>query len=94
MKLIRHFILTVIVTAALAHTASAGGDAKRTSTDEGGGPDAAKLWAQNCSRCHNVRAAVTYSDAQWDVLVHHMRVRAYLTGAESRAIVQFLKEAN
>ncbi len=58
------------------------------------GPDAAKLWAQNCTRCHNVRPATTYSDAQWDVIVHHMRVRAFLTGEESRLIAQFLKEAN
>ena len=56
--------------------------------------DAAKLWAQNCSRCHNMRPAKTFSDAQWDVIVHHMRVRGNLTGQEARAIGAFLKEAN
>jgi hypothetical protein len=56
--------------------------------------DAAKLWAQNCSRCHNLRPAKSFSDAQWDVIVHHMRVRGNLTGQEARAIGAFLKEAN
>lgn len=58
------------------------------------GVDAAKLWAQTCMRCHNTRPAKSFSDAQWDVITHHMRVRANLTGAEARAIAQFLKEAN
>jgi hypothetical protein len=35
-----------------------------------------------------------YSDAQWDVIVHHMRLRANITGQEQRAIVQFLKSSN
>jgi predicted phosphoadenosine phosphosulfate sulfurtransferase len=34
-----------------------------------------------------------YSDAQWDVIVHHMRLRANITGQEQRAIVAFLKSA-
>ena len=62
------------------------------SVDEG--PDAAKLWAQNCTRCHNNRPAKTFSDAQWDTIVHHMRVRGNLTGSDARAIAEFLKGAN
>ena len=58
------------------------------------GPDAAKLWAQNCSRCHNMRPAKTYSDAQWDTLVHHMRIRGNITGGDARLIAEFLKGAN
>jgi hypothetical protein len=58
------------------------------------GIDAAKLWAHTCQQCHNLQPASKYSDSQWDVIVHHMRVRANLTGPEQRAIVQFLKEAN
>jgi hypothetical protein len=34
-----------------------------------------------------------YSDAQWDVIVHHMRLRANITGQEQRAILEFLKSA-
>lgn len=66
------------------------GDGK--GTDEG--PDAAKLWAQNCTRCHNQRPAKEYSDAQWDAIMHHMRVRGNLTGGDARLIAEFLKGAN
>lgn len=52
-----------------------------------------ELWSMNCQRCHNLRSAVTYSNAQWEVIVHHMRVRANLTGEEQRAIVEFLKSS-
>lgn len=52
----------------------------------------AEVWAQNCIRCHNLRLPDSYSDAEWQVIVHHMRVRANLTGAEQRAIVQFIKD--
>lgn len=58
------------------------------------GIDAPKLWAQTCTRCHNSRPATSFSDAQWEVILRHMRVRANLTGPEARAITEFLKEAN
>jgi hypothetical protein len=54
----------------------------------------AELWAENCTRCHNLRPPDTLSDAEWDTAVMHMRVRANLTGEESRKIVEFLKSAN
>jgi len=52
-----------------------------------------QIWSNNCRRCHNIQPATMYSDAQWDVIVHHMRVRANLTGADQRAIVEFLKSS-
>jgi len=52
-----------------------------------------ELWSNNCMRCHNIRPPTMYSDAQWDVIVHHMRLRANITGQEQRAIVAFLKSA-
>lgn len=55
---------------------------------------AAQIWAENCGRCHNVRSPSSYSDAQWEVIGHHMRVRGYLTGEEQRTIVEFLKAGN
>ena len=58
------------------------------------GIDAAKLWAVTCSRCHNARPAKTYSDAQWTVIMQHMRTRAYLTVPEARAITAFLQDGN
>src|SRR5947208_16779199 len=41
-----------------------------------------QLWAENCSRCHNIRPPQQYSDAQWSMIVQHMRMRADLTGQE------------
>ena len=50
--------------------------------------------AETCNRCHNARPPQYYSDGQWDVIVHHMRLRANLTGEEARTIAEFLKAAN
>ena len=52
-----------------------------------------ELWSNNCQRCHNIRPPTMYGNAQWDVIVHHMRLRANITGQEQRAIVEFLKSA-
>jgi mono/diheme cytochrome c family protein len=53
-----------------------------------------QLWADNCARCHNIRPPDSYSDAQWDVAVLHMRIRANLAAEDARAIVDYLKSAN
>ena len=58
------------------------------------GKGSAQLWAENCVRCHNVRSPSTYSDAEWDVAMMHMRTRANLTAEESKKILEFLKSAN
>jgi hypothetical protein len=54
----------------------------------------AQLWAENCSRCHNAPPPDRYSDAQWEVVVDHMRLRANLTGQEARQIAEFLEASN
>lgn len=54
----------------------------------------AQLWAENCRRCHNFRSPAEFSDAQWDIVGHHMRVRANLTAAQHLAIIEFLKSGN
>lgn len=54
----------------------------------------AQLWAQNCQRCHNLRAPNSYSHAQWDVAMLHMRVRANLTPEQTRKILDFLKTSS
>jgi hypothetical protein len=54
----------------------------------------AQLWAENCTRCHNAPSPDRYSDAQWDVILQHMRMRANLTGEEARQIAEFLKASN
>ena len=58
------------------------------------GQSGAKLWAQNCGHCHNIRSPDSLSDAQWDVVMLHMRVRANLTAEEHRQILAFLKSAH
>ena len=63
------------------------------SNDSYRGLSGEELWSNNCMRCHNIRPPTMYSDAQWDVVVHHMRLRANVTGQEQRAIVEFLKSA-
>jgi mono/diheme cytochrome c family protein len=54
----------------------------------------ARLWADNCMRCHNYRAPASLSDSQWSIAMRHMRVRANLTAEEHRLILQFLQAAN
>jgi len=78
-----------------------GNGKQKTATESGGaasndsyiGLTGEELWSNNCLRCHNIRPPTMYSDAQWDVIVHHMRLRANITGPEQRAIVSFLKSA-
>lgn len=53
-----------------------------------------QLWSENCSRCHNMRPPTEFSAAQWSTIVHHMRLRANLTGDEQRKITQFLQASN
>jgi hypothetical protein len=53
-----------------------------------------QLWSENCSRCHNMRPPETFSDTQWAAIVHHMRLRANLTGDEARKITTFLQASN
>ena len=54
----------------------------------------AQLWAQNCGHCHNIRSPDSLSDAQWDIVLLHMRIRANLTAEEHKQILAFLKSAH
>jgi hypothetical protein len=69
-------------------TSSQGTSTASAADAEGNG---SKLWAQNCIRCHNMRPPTTYSDAQWEVVMMHMRIRANLTPNEHKQILAFLK---
>lgn len=55
------------------------------------GKSGAQLWAENCQRCHNLRSPASYSPAQWEVAMLHMRVRAPLTRDQHDKILAFLK---
>jgi mono/diheme cytochrome c family protein len=53
-----------------------------------------ELWGKTCGQCHNLRPPSEYNDAQWAVAVHHMRVRAPLTGEQQKKILAFLQASN
>jgi hypothetical protein len=65
--------------AALADDADAGAVRGRT-----------QIWAENCARCHNQRPMRGYNTAQREIVMHHMRVRANLTGDEQQRILEML----
>ncbi|WP_246539933.1 c-type cytochrome [sulfur-oxidizing endosymbiont of Gigantopelta aegis] len=54
----------------------------------------AKVWAQVCVRCHNLREPSEFSDYEWKAIITHMRVRAGLTGKDARDILAFISASN
>jgi len=54
----------------------------------------AGLWSQNCARCHNMRDPKEFRDDLWKPIVTHMRIRAGLTGQDTRDILVFLQASN
>ena len=71
--------------ASTSATKMAGGEAE---------PSGTRLWSQNCARCHNSRPSSDYSNAQWEVAMLHMRIRANLTAQEHKSILEFLQSGN
>lgn len=62
---------------------------------EAGDPvSGAKVWAANCSRCHNARDPADLRDDQWITSAFHMRVRAGLTGQQTRDVLTFMQDSN
>ena len=91
------FVAIVIVSGCVHEQSSVAGDAttrpavKESNVAQTSG---AQLWSDNCMRCHNLRSPETYSSTQWELAMHHMRLRANLTGEETEKITTFLKSAN
>jgi nitrate/TMAO reductase-like tetraheme cytochrome c subunit len=88
-------ILSYIVAAGLAVAVILillGCSSSQTSSESSKG--SAQLWSENCGRCHNLRNPTSYSDVQWEVAMHHMRVRADLTAVEQHKILEFLEASN
>lgn len=54
----------------------------------------ARLWAQQCARCHEMRDPKELRDDQWKPAVTHMQIRAGLSGAQARDILRFLQGSN
>lgn len=56
--------------------------------------DGAKVFEQNCGRCHLPRQPKERSDRQWKIIMAHMRVRANLTAEEQEAVLKYLQASN
>lgn len=54
----------------------------------------ARVYSDNCGRCHNPRAPGEFSDRAWSVIVHHMHARGYLTASDTAAVLVFLRASN
>ena len=85
---------TAIGLLAIVFTTGCASLSNSSASDHREAPSGAKLWAQNCTRCHNSRSPAEFSDAQWEIVSLHMRVRANLTAQEHRSILEFLQSAN
>ena len=51
-----------------------------------------QLWGENCGRCHNHPGPGEFSNANWDIIGRHMRVRANITETEEKKIIDYLKD--
>jgi len=84
----------IIITLALVTTTmvllSNGCKAPEAITSKSG----SELWSENCGRCHNAPGSSVYTADQWDVIGTHMRMRAHITAAETRKIVDFLQSSS
>jgi len=54
----------------------------------------AKLWANRCTACHNIRSPKDLTDSEWKATMMHMRIRAGLSGQDTRDILEFLQRSN
>jgi hypothetical protein len=73
-----------------ASRVDAGADAE-SAADARPAKGRAQLWAENCQRCHNARPASWYSEREWEVAMHHMFVRGYLTRHEHDSVMEFFR---
>jgi mono/diheme cytochrome c family protein len=56
--------------------------------------EGARVYGTTCGRCHNARSPLERSDRDWVTIINHMRVRANLTGGQSRSVLAFLQATN
>lgn len=61
--------------------------------EQGDPENGAKVWANTCVRCHNVRPPSNLSERAWKISMKHMRVRANLTGEETRDVLAFILDS-
>lgn len=54
----------------------------------------AQVYANQCGRCHNMRSSTERTDAEWKVIVSHMRTRGNMTKSEAEWVKAFLQATN
>jgi mono/diheme cytochrome c family protein len=54
----------------------------------------AAVYGRECGRCHAPRAAVEFSDREWNVIMQHMRVIAVMPTGQTRDVLAFLQASN
>jgi len=52
-----------------------------------------QVWSEVCMRCHNLRPPADLSTRAWKFSMNHMRIRAGLTGQETRDVLAFIIES-
>lgn len=82
-------VVVAAVAPPLHQAAGAGPEDSQASAARG-----ARVWADNCGRCHNIRDPKDFRSDQWKVIVSHMRLRAGLTGQEARDALKFLQQSS
>ncbi|MEW6613680.1 MAG: c-type cytochrome [Pseudomonadota bacterium] len=87
-------LLTALSATALLAGLPPRGTAAQPQADTASVARGAVAWANSCDRCHNMREPAEFRDDQWRAIMAHMRVRAGLTGQETRDILAFLQASN
>lgn len=89
------FVASIVLMAAGSSQAASGSEgAQSPAVDATQFARGAKQWQLVCGSCHNLRSPSELSNAEWEVAMGQMRVRAGLTGAQARDITAFLKASN
>lgn len=84
-------IAALIFAALLSFALLAGSSVVAEEADMGRG---ARLYSDNCARCHNLRAPSEHDDRDWPTVITHMRIVAGIPGDQARAILAFLQANN
>lgn len=56
--------------------------------------EGSRVYSNSCGRCHNARASTERNDAEWAVVMLHMRARANLTKSQAAAVLAYLQATN
>ena len=94
MKLTIKNLYRILLAVAVVTVAGIGSPTLASEKQAGDFSRGALQWVDNCGRCHNVRDPKELRDDQWISTVYHMRIRAGLTGQQTRDILVFLQASN